>query len=171
MPSNLTFKSAYCDGDDAVANGDLTKKITVECAVNFSNSRTLSHDGGPARSFASEVTLWLAKSARKHNSASAKWKVCRAPGKIDDNVNSCRQSHSHVRNIAAVTTAVANGDLTKKSQWMFAANLSSKTPLTDVDQLSSSLRSDTRGTGVARKQIGRPAEVKGVAGTWKDPHR
>ena len=77
-----------------------------------------------------------------------------------------------VRNIAAVTTAVANGDLSKKITVDVKGEILElkNTINTMVDQLSSFAAEVTR---VAREvgtegKLGGQAEVKGVAGTWKD---
>src|SRR4029079_8818433 len=77
-----------------------------------------------------------------------------------------------VRNIAEVTTAVANGDLTKKITAEARGEIAqlAETINTMVDQLASFASEVTR---VAREvgtegQLGGRAEVKGVAGTWKD---
>src|SRR5438045_4975462 len=79
---------------------------------------------------------------------------------------------SQVRNIAAVTTAVANGDLSKKITVNVKGEISElkNTINTMVDQLSSFAAEVTR---VAREvgtegKLGGQAQVKGVAGTWKD---
>ena len=77
-----------------------------------------------------------------------------------------------VRNIADVTTAVANGDLSKKITVDVKGEILElkNTINTMVDQLSSFAAEVTR---VAREvgtegKLGGQAEVKGVAGTWKD---
>jgi HAMP domain-containing protein len=77
-----------------------------------------------------------------------------------------------VRNIAEVTIAVANGDLSRRSPWTFAARFcSSKRAInTMVDQLRSFA---SEGDAVAREvgtdgRLGGQAVVPGVAGTWKD---
>src|SRR5205807_2059627 len=77
-----------------------------------------------------------------------------------------------VRNIAEVTTAVANGDLSKKFTVMLRAEIFEfkNTINTMVDQLSSFASEVTR---VAREvgtegRLGGQAQVMGVAGTWKD---
>src|SRR5262249_35652242 len=79
---------------------------------------------------------------------------------------------SQVRNIAAVTTAVANGDLSKKITVDVKGEILElkNTINTMVDQLSSFAAEVTR---VAREvgtegKLGGQADVKGVAGTWKD---
>src|SRR5207248_2484911 len=77
-----------------------------------------------------------------------------------------------VRNIATVTTAVANGDLSKKITVEVKGEILElkNTINTMVDQLNSFASEVTR---VAREvgtegKLGGQAEVKGVAGTWKD---
>ncbi|MEO7098412.1 MAG: response regulator, partial [Luteolibacter sp.] len=79
---------------------------------------------------------------------------------------------TQVRNIAAVTTAVANGDLSKKITVDVKGEILElkDTVNTMVDQLNSFASEVTR---VAREvgtegKLGGQAEVKGVAGTWKD---
>src|SRR5205807_10322081 len=79
---------------------------------------------------------------------------------------------AQVRNIAEVTTAVANGDLSKKiTAEALGEILELKNTInTMVDQLRSFASEVTR---VAREvgtegQLGGQAEVPGVAGTWKD---
>src|SRR5439155_1722198 len=79
---------------------------------------------------------------------------------------------AQVRNIAAVTTAVATGDLSKKITVDVKGEMLQlkNTVNTMVDQLSSFAAEVTR---VAREvgtegKLGGQADVKGVAGTWKD---
>ena len=91
---------------------------------------------------------------------------------LTDNVNSMAQNLTgQVRNIAQVTTAVANGDLSKKIDVDARGEiLELKTTInTMVDQLSSFAAEVTR---VAREvgsqgRLGGQAEVEGVSGTWK----
>src|SRR5205823_5570357 len=92
---------------------------------------------------------------------------------LTDSVNSMAGNlTSQVRNIAAVTTAVAKGDLSKKITVDVKGEILElkNTINTMVDQLSSFAAEVTR---VAREvgtegKLGGQAEVKGVAGTWKD---
>src|SRR5262249_21193147 len=92
---------------------------------------------------------------------------------LTDSVNSMASNlTSQVRNIAAVTTAVANGDLSKKITVKVKGEILElkNTVNTMVDQLSSFADEVTR---VAREvgtegKLGGQADVKGVAGTWKD---
>src|SRR5205809_56992 len=79
---------------------------------------------------------------------------------------------AQVRNIATVTTAVANGDLSKKITVKVKGEILElkNTINTMVDQLSSFAAEVTR---VAREvgtegKLGGQADVRGVAGTWKD---
>src|SRR5256884_2634150 len=79
---------------------------------------------------------------------------------------------SQVRNIADVTIAVANGDLSKKITVDVKGEILQlkDTMNTMVDQLRSFASEVTR---VAREvgtegKLGGQADVKGVAGTWKD---
>ncbi len=92
---------------------------------------------------------------------------------LSDNVNQMASNlTSQVRNIAAVTTAVANGDLTKK----ITVNVKGEflelkdTVNTMVDQLNffaSEVTRMAREVGTEGK-LGGQADVRGAAGTWKD---
>ena len=92
---------------------------------------------------------------------------------LTDNVNFMAGNLTgQVRNIAEVTTAVANGDCRRRSRSMSKAKSCElkNTINTMVDQLSSFAAEVTR---VAREvgtegKLGGQADVKGVAGTWKD---
>src|SRR5262249_36610228 len=92
---------------------------------------------------------------------------------LTDNVNSMAGNlTSQVRNIAAVTTAVANGDLSKKITVAVKGEILElkDTINTMVDQLSSFAAAVTRVACALAPQgtLGGQADVKGVAGTWKD---
>src|SRR6185312_12492445 len=92
---------------------------------------------------------------------------------LTENVNMLASNLTNqVRNIADVTTAVANGDLSKKITVDVKGEIFDlkKTINTMVDQLNSFASEVTR---VAREvgiegKLGGQADVKGVAGTWKD---
>src|SRR5206468_400053 len=92
---------------------------------------------------------------------------------LTDSVNSMAGNLTgQVRNIAEVTTAVANGDLSKNpSTTLFRSILELKNTInTMVDQLNGFASEVTR---VAREvgtegKLGGQADVRGVAGTWKD---
>ncbi|SFJ51224.1 HAMP domain-containing protein [Planctomicrobium piriforme] len=160
----------------AVANGDLAKKITVDVRGEFLELKdTINTMVDQLRSFASEVTR-VAREVGTEGKLGGQARVEGASGTwkdLTDNVNSmARNLTSQVRNIAAVTTAVANGDLSKKITVDVQGEILElkNTVNTMVDQLSSFASEVTR---VAREvgtegKLGGQANVKGGAGTWKD---
>ncbi len=160
----------------AVANGDLSKKITVDVKGEILELKdTINTMVDQLRSFASEVTR-VAREVGTEGKLGGQAEVKGVAGTwkdLTDNVNSmARNLTSQVRNIAAVTTAVANGDLSKKITVNVQGEILElkNTINTMVDQLSSFASEVTR---VAREvgtegKLGGQAEVKGVAGTWKD---
>jgi len=160
----------------AVANGDLSKKITVDVRGEILELKdTINTMVDQLRSFASEVTR-VAREVGTEGKLGGQAEVKGVAGTwkdLTDNVNSmARNLTGQVRNIAAVTTAVANGDLSKKITVDVKGEILElkNTINTMVDQLSSFASEVTR---VAREvgtegKLGGQAEVKGVAGTWKD---
>ena len=160
----------------AVATGDLTKKITVDVKGEFLELKdTINVMVDQLRSFASEVT----RVAREVGSEGILGGQARVEGvsgtwkDLTDSVNfMARNLTGQVRNIAAVTTAVATGDLSKKITVDVKGEILElkNTINTMVDQLSSFASEVTR---VAREvgtegKLGGQADVRGVAGTWKD---
>ena len=160
----------------AVATGDLTKKITVDVKGEFLELKdTINVMVDQLRSFASEVT----RVAREVGSEGILGGQARVEGvsgtwkDLTDSVNfMARNLTEQVRNIAAVTTAVAKGDLSKKITVDVKGEILElkNTVNTMVDQLSSFAAEVTR---VAREvgtdgKLGGQADVRGVAGTWKD---
>src|SRR5437764_6580414 len=160
----------------AVANGDLTKKITVDVKGEVLELKdTVNTMVDQLRSFASEVT----RVAREVGSEGILGGQARVEGvsgtwkDLTDSVNfMARNLTGQVRNIAAVTTAVAKGDLSKKITVDVKGEILElkNTINTMVDQLSSFASEVAR---VAREvgtegKLGGQADVKGVAGTWKD---
>ena len=160
----------------AVANGDLTKKITVEAAGEILELKnTINTMVDQLSSFADEVTR-VAKEVGSEGKLGGQAVVKDVSGvwkDLTDNVNGMARSLTdQVRNIAEVTTAVANGDLSKKIiiDAMGEFLELKDTINTMVDQLNSFASEVTR---VAREvgtdgKLGGQAEVKGVSGTWKD---
>jgi signal transduction histidine kinase/DNA-binding response OmpR family regulator/HAMP domain-containing protein len=160
----------------AVANGDLAKKITADVRGEFLELKaTINTMVDQLRSFASEVTR-VAREVGTEGKLGGQADVPGVAGTwkdLTDSVNSMAGNLTgQVRNIAAVTTAVANGDLAKKiTADVRGEFLELKDTInTMVDQLSSFASEVTR---VAREvgtegKLGGQAEVKGVAGTWKD---
>jgi signal transduction histidine kinase/HAMP domain-containing protein/DNA-binding response OmpR family regulator len=160
----------------AVANGDLSKKITVPVKGEILELKnTINTMVDQLNSFASEVTR-VAREVGTEGKLGGQAEVKGVAGTwkdLTDSVNSMASNlTSQVRNIANVTTAVANGDLSKKITVDVKGEILElkNTINTMVDQLSSFAAEVTR---VAREvgtegKLGGQAEVKGVAGTWKD---
>jgi HAMP domain-containing protein/signal transduction histidine kinase/CheY-like chemotaxis protein len=177
MASNLTSQVRNIAAvTTAVANGDLAKKITVDVRGEFLELKdTINKMVDQLRSFASEVTR-VAREVGTEGKLGGQAKVEGVSGTwkdLTESVNSMASNlTSQVRNIAAVTTAVANGDLSKKITVKVKGEILElkNTINTMVDQLSSFASEVTR---VAREvgtegRLGGQAAVKGVAGTWKD---
>jgi HAMP domain-containing protein/signal transduction histidine kinase/CheY-like chemotaxis protein len=177
MASNLTSQVRNIAAvTTAVANGDLSKKITVDVKGEILELKnTINTMVDQLSSFASEVTR-VAREVGTEGKLGGQAEVRGVAGTwkdLTDNVNSMASNlTSQVRNIAAVTTAVANGDLTKKITVDVRGEILElkNTINTMVDQLTSFASEVTR---VAREvgtegKLGGQAQVRGVAGTWKD---
>ncbi|MDT0446202.1 HAMP domain-containing protein [Streptomyces johnsoniae] len=177
MAGNLTKQvREIAQVTTAVANGDLSQKITVSASGEVARlADTINAMTGTLSSFADEVTRTateigtegtLGGQARVQGVAGV-WK------ELTDSVNTAfRNLSDQVRDIAQVTTAVANGDLSQKvtvdvsGEMLELKNTVNRT----VDQLSSFQSEVTR---VAREigdegALGGQASVLGVAGAWKD---
>ncbi|MEU5012538.1 HAMP domain-containing protein [Streptomyces sp. NPDC021749] len=177
MANNLTIQVRNISQvSAAVANGDLTKKVTVEARGEVAQlADTVNTMVTTLSSFADEVT----RVAREVGTDGILGGQARVPGvagtwkDLTESVNSMANNLTgQVRNIAMVTTAIAKGDLTKKIDIDARGEiLALKTTInTMVDQLSSFAEQVTR---VAREvgtegQLGGQAQVRGVAGTWRD---
>jgi HAMP domain-containing protein/CheY-like chemotaxis protein/signal transduction histidine kinase len=177
MASNLTAQVRnIAEVTIAVANGDLSKKITVDVRGEILQLKeAINTMVDQLRSFASEVT----RVAREVGTEGKLGGQALVPGvagtwkDLTDSVNAmCGNLTAQVRNIAQVTTAVARGDLSRK----ITVNVSGEilelkeTINTMVDQLNGFAGEVTR---VAREvgtegRLGGQAQVPGVAGTWKD---
>ncbi len=177
MAGNLTGQVRnIAEVTTAVANGDLSKKITVDVKGEILELKnTINTMVDQLRSFAAEVTR-VAREVGTEGKLGGQAQVEGVSGTwkdLTDNVNSMAGNLTgQVRNIAAVTTAVANGDLSKKITVDVKGEILQlkDTVNTMVDQLSSFASEVTR---VAREvgtegKLGGQADVKGVAGTWKD---
>ncbi len=177
MANNLTTQVRnIAEVTTAVANGDLSKKITVDVRGEVLELKnTINTMVDQLSSFASEVTR-VAREVGTEGKLGGQAEVRGVAGTwkdLTDNVNSMASNlTSQVRNIAEVTTAVARGDLSKKITVVVRGEILElkNTINTMVDQLSSFASEVTR---VAREvgtegKLGGQAEVKGVAGTWKD---
>src|SRR5438105_261475 len=160
----------------AVATGDLTRKITVAAAGEIAELKnTINTMVEQLSSFADEVTR-VAREVGTEGQLGGQADVRGVSGTwkdLTDSVNFMASNlTSQMRNIAEVTTAVANGDLSKKITVDVRGEILElkNTINTMVDQLNSFASEVTR---VAREvgtegELGGQAEVKGVAGTWKD---
>ena len=177
MAGNLTAQVRnIADVTTAVATGDLSKKITVDVKGEFLELKnTINTMVDQLRSFAAEVTR-VAREVGTEGKLGGQARVEGVSGTwkdLTDSVNSMAGNlTAQVRNIAQVTTAVANGDLSKKITVDVKGEILElkNTINTMVDQLSSFASEVTR---VAREvgtegRLGGQADVKGVAGTWKD---
>ncbi len=177
MASNLTSQVRnIADVTTAVANGDLSKKITVDVKGEILELKnTINTMVDQLSSFASEVTR-VAREVGTEGKLGGQAVVQGVSGTwkdLTDNVNFMALNlTSQVRNIATVTTAVANGDLSKKVTVDVQGEILELkiTINTMVDQLNSFASEVTR---VAREvgtegKLGGQAQVKGVSGTWKD---
>ena len=177
MASNLTAQVRnIAEVTTAVAKGDLSRKITVDVKGEILELKdTINTMVDQLNSFASEVTR-VALEVGTEGKLGGQAKVQDVGGTWKDLTESVNQMASNltaqVRNIADVTTAVANGDLSKKITVNVAGEILElkNTINTMVDQLNSFASEVTR---VAREvgtdgKLGGQAEVKGVAGTWKD---
>ncbi len=177
MASNLTGQVRnIADVTTAVAKGDLSKKITADARGEILELKnTINTMVDQLNSFASEVTR-VAREVGTEGRLGGQAQVKGVGGTwkdLTDNVNSMASNLTgQVRNIAEVTTAVANGDLSKKITADAKGEILElkNTINTMVDQLNSFASEVTR---VAREvgtegKLGGQAQVRGVAGTWKD---
>src|SRR5258706_35076 len=177
MASNLTAQVRnIADVTTAVATGDLSKKITVDVKGEILELKnTINTMVDQLNSFGSEVF----RVAREVGSEGKLGGQADVPGveglwkDLTDSVNKMASNlTSQVRNIAEVTTAVANGDLSRKIEVDVKGEILElkNTINTMVEQLRAFASEVTR---VAREvgtdgKLGGQAFVPGVAGTWKD---
>ena len=176
MAYNLTAQVRnIAEVDSAIANGDLSKKITVtereilelkntintmvdQLVTSLPRSRALRREVGSEGNLGGQANVLG---------------VCGHLERPDRSVNSMAGNLTNqVRNIADVSTAVANGDLSTKNYSRCERRNSSteKTINVIVDQLNSFAAEVTRVANEVGTEgkLGGQAEVKGVSGTWKD---
>ncbi len=177
MAGNLTAQVRdISQVSTAVAEGDLSKKITVEVSGEMLGLKnTVNTMVDQLSAFADEVT----RVAREVGTEGQLGGQARVPGvagiwrDLTDNVNFMAGNlTSQVRGIAQVTTAVAKGDLSQKITVNVKGEILElkNTVNTMVDQLSAFADEVTR---VAREvggdgRLGGQAQVPGVAGVWRD---
>src|SRR5205807_95791 len=177
MAGNLTAQVRnIAEVTTAVAKGDLSKKITVDVKGEILELKnTINRMVDQLNSFASEVTR-VAREVGTEGKLGGQAQVRGVAGTwkdLTDNVNSMAGNLTgQVRNIADVTTAVATGDLSRKITVDVKGEILElkNTINTMVDQLNGFASEVTR---VAREvgtegKLGGQADVRGVAGTWKD---
>jgi len=177
MAGNLTAQVRnIAEVSTAIARGDLSKKITVNVSGEILQLKeTINTMVDQLNAFAGEVTR-VAREVGTDGRLGGQANVLGVAGTwkdLTESVNSMAGNlTAQVRNIAEVATAIANGDLSKK----ITVNVSGEilelkdTINTMVDQLNAFAGEVTR---VAREvgtegRLGGQAQVKGVAGTWKD---
>ena len=177
MAGNLTAQVRnIADVATAIAGGDLSKKITVNVSGEILQLKeTINTMVDQLNAFAGEVTR-VAREVGTEGRLGGQANVLGVAGTwkdLTDSVNSMAGNLTgQVRNIAEVTTAVANGDLSKKITVDVRGEILElkDTINTMVDQLNAFAGEVTR---VAREvgtegKLGGQAVVRGVAGTWKD---
>ncbi len=177
MASNLTGQVRnIAEVATAIANGDLSKKITVDVRGEILLLKeTLNTMVEQLRSFAAEVTR-VAREVGTEGKLGGQAVVPGVAGTwkdLTDNVNLLAANlTTQVRNIAEVTTAVARGDLSRKITVDVKGEILElkNTINTMVDQLNAFASEVTR---VAREvgtegKLGGQAQVREVSGTWKD---
>ncbi|WP_241911206.1 HAMP domain-containing protein [Streptomyces sp. DH-12] len=177
MAGNLTAQvRGIAEVTTAVANGDLSRKVTVPARGEVAQlAETINQMTETLRIFADEVTR-VANEVGAEGRLGGQANVPGAAGTwkdLTDSVNTAfRNLTGQVRNIAQVTTAVANGDLSQKVTVDVSGEMLQlkNTVNTMVDQLSSFADQVTR---MARDvgtegRLGGQAQVPGVSGTWKE---
>src|SRR5438105_2761239 len=177
MAGNLTAHVRnIAEVTTAVAKGDLSKKITVDVrGESLDLKNTINGMVDQLNAFAGEVTR-VAREVGTEGRLGGQAYVLGASGTwkdLTDNVNQLAANlTTQVRNIAEVTTAVQKGDLSKKITVEVKTHIRAlkNTINVMVDQLNAFASEVTR---VAREvgtegKLGGQAQVKGVAGTWKD---
>ncbi|KKD09009.1 histidine kinase [Streptomyces sp. WM6386] len=177
MAGNLTAQvRGIAQVTTAVASGDLSQKVTVSARGEVAQlADTINQMTETLRTFADEVTR-VANEVGAEGRLGGQANVPGAAGTwkdLTDSVNTVfRNLTIQVRDIAAVTTAVASGDLSQKVTVDVAGEmLELKNTVNGmVDQLSAFGAEVTR---VAREvgvegELGGQAQVSGAAGTWKD---
>ncbi|HUJ63138.1 MAG TPA: HAMP domain-containing protein, partial [Kofleriaceae bacterium] len=177
MASNLTNQVRdIADVTTAVANGDLTRKITVEVRGELLQLKnTINTMVDQLGSFASEVTR-VAREVGLEGVLGGQAEVRGVSGtwrELTDNVNvMARNLTEQVRGIATVVTAVANGDLDRKLN--LAARGEIATLVDTINNMIDTLSTFAEQvTGVARDvgvdgRLGGQADVPGAAGVWRD---
>src|SRR2546425_888049 len=177
MASNLTAQVRnIAEVTTAVARGDLARTITVDVKGEILELKnTINTMVDQLNSFASEVTR-VAREVGTEGKLGGQAQVRGVAGTwkdLTDNVNLMANNlTAQVRNIADVTTAVASGDLSKKITVDVRGEIlqlkdTMNSKVGPLDAFAAEVAS-VAGEAGADGKLGGQAEVKGVAGTWKD---
>ena len=180
MASNLTGQVRnIADVATAIANGDLSRKITVDVKGEILELKnTINTMVDQLNAFASEVTR-VAREVGSDGKLGGQAEVQGVAGvwkNLTDNVNSMASNLTgQVRNIAEVATAVARGDLSRKITVDVRGEILQlkNTINTMVDQLNgfaSEVSRVAREVGTEGK-LGGQAQVPGVAGVVEGSDR
>src|SRR5256886_241654 len=177
MAGNLTAQVRnIAEVTTAVANGDLSKKISVDVKGEILELKnTINRMVDQLNAFASEVTR-VAREVGTEGKLGGQAQVADVAGTwkdLTDNVNFMAGNLTvQLRDVSKVATAIANGDLTQKITVDVRGEILQIKEVINVmvDQLNAFASEVTR---VAKEvgtdgKLGSQAEVRGVAGTWKD---
>jgi HAMP domain-containing protein/CheY-like chemotaxis protein len=177
MAENLTQQVRnIADVSAAIANGDLSKKITVEVRGELlTHKHNVNTMVDQLSSFAAELTR-VSREVGTDGILGGQAEVRGASGvwrELTTNVNSMAQNlTSQVRNIAEVMTAIAEGDLSKKITVEARGEILAlkNTMNSTVDRLNSFSNEVTRVSRLVGTEgrLGVQANVKGVSGSWKE---
>src|SRR4051812_22686206 len=177
MAGNLTDQERNISQEaQAVARGDLSQKITAEAKGEVAELAEVMNEMTDTLAIFAEQVTSVAREVGTDGKLGGQADVPNVAGTWKDLTDSVNMMAGNltdqVRNIAQVTTAVANGDLSQKITVDVKGEVLElkNTINTMVDQLSSFSDEVTR---VAREvgtegKLGGQAEVKGVSGTWRD---
>src|SRR5579871_5001919 len=177
MASNLTSQVRnIAEVTTAVARGDLSRQITVDVRGEILELKnTINTMVEQLGSFASEVTR-VAREVGTDGKLGGQAVVKGVGGvwkDLTDSVNFMAGNlTAQVRNIAEVTTAVANGDLSRKITVDVRGEIlelkdTINTMVVQLNSFASEVTRVAREVGTEGK-LGGQAQVKGVSGTWKD---
>jgi HAMP domain-containing protein/GAF domain-containing protein len=177
MASNLTNQVRdIAQVTTAVANGDLSKKITVEVRGEILELKnTINTMVGQLRSFADEVTR-VAREVGTEGILGGQAQVRGVSGtwrELTDNVNiMARNLTEQVRGIARVVTAVANGDLKQELHLDTRGEIATlvhtiNSMLVTLSTFAEQVSGVARDVGVEGR-LGGQADVPGAAGVWRD---
>ncbi len=178
MASNLTSQvREIANVATAVANGDLSQKISIDVKGEIAELKdTINQMVDSLNVFAAEVTR-VAREVGTEGMLGGQAEVPNVAGTwkgLTDNVNTMASNlTTQVREIASVTTAVANGDLSQKisEQGKGGEVLELSTTINIMVDALNIFADEV--TNVAREVgtegiLGGQAEVPNVAGSWKD---